>query len=399
MIASMAFAILLVIGFLFFLGIGLLYLLFMGLIHYIPLAIIGAIALYIWIVMMIFHFFKTKKRKQGFGIIVGILLIGASVWPAIHMYKESISTVDAEVDVFYYEPFPMGRESKLVLLDEAATLELEDRLPRIDGATALYPLYAAFVHAVYPEKEYNPFDSEVMVNTTPVAYDNLFSGEVDMILAAGPSDAQIKVAEKLGLELKLTPVGREAFVFFVNQKNPIDSLELKQIQDIYAGKIKNWEEVGGNNEAIRAFQRPKDSGSQTALEKLMGDIPIMDAPEENVPEGMGGIISEVSKYRNYKNAIGYTFRYYSTEMVGNDEIKLLAINGVEPTKETIRADEYPIASEFYVVTAGTENPNVEKFIEWMLSPQGQELVEKVGYVPVKNCSICMIIYRNERGLV
>lgn len=115
----------------------------------------------------------------------------------------------------------------------------------------------------------------------------------------------------------------------------------------------------------------------------MGDIPIMDAPKENVAEGMGGILSEVSNYRNYKNAIGYTFRYYSTEMVGNDEIKLLAIDGVEPTKETIRSDEYPIASEFYVITAGTDNPNVEKFIEWIVSPQGQELVEKVGYVPVK----------------
>ena len=383
MIAPMAFSVLLLIGFLFFTGVGLLYLLFMGLIHYIPLVVIGVVVLYIWIVMMIFHYFNTKKRKKWFGIIAGIFVMGAAVWPIMHLYKESISTVDAEVDVFYYEPFSMGRESKLVSLDEAATLTLEDNLPRIDGATALYPLYAAFVHAVYPEKEYNPYDSEVMVNTTPVAYDNLFSGEVDMILAAGPSDAQLKTAKQKGLELKLTPVGREAFVFFVNQKNPVTSLELKQIQDIYAGKITNWKEAGGNNEPIRAFQRPEDSGSQTALERLMGDIPIMDAPEENVPEGMGGIISEVSKYRNYKNAIGYTFRYYSTEMVGNDEIKLLAINGVEPNKETIRNEEYPISSEFYVVTAGTENPNVEKFIEWMLSPQGQELVEKVGYVPVK----------------
>ncbi len=383
MIASKVFAILLLIGFLFFSAFALLYLLLMGLIHYIPLAIVGAVILYVWIVMMMFHFFKTRQRKIWFGSLVAVTLLGAAVWPMMHAYKESISTVDAEVEVHYYEPFLVGHESKLSVLDEAATLELKDNLPRIDGATALYPLYASFVQAVYPEKEYIPYDSEVMVNTTPVAYDNLYSGEVDMIFAAGPSDAQIKVAKSKGLELKLTPIGREAFVFFVNQKNPVENLELQQIQQIYAGNIKNWEEVGGNNEAIRAFQRPVDSGSQTALERLMGDVPIMDAPEENVPEGMGGIISEVSKYRNYKNAIGYTFRYYSTEMVGNDEIKLLAINGVEPTKETIRTDEYPIASEFYVITAGTDNPNVEKFIDWILSPQGQELVEKVGYVPVK----------------
>ncbi|PID16146.1 hypothetical protein CSV63_05780 [Sporosarcina sp. P34] len=383
MIAPIAFAVLLLIALLFFTGIGLLYLLFMGLIHYIPLALSAIIILYVWIVMMIFHFFSTRQRKRLFGIIAGGVLLGAAVWPIMQIYKDSISTVDAEVEVRDYEPFTIGQESKLAVLDEAATLELKDDLPRIDGATALYPLYAAFVQAVYPSKEYNPYDSEVMVNTTPIAYENLFSGEVDIIFAAGPSDAQMKVAEQLGLELKLTPIGREAFVFFVNQKNPVDNLELKQIQDIYAGKITNWEEVGGKNESIRAFQRPADSGSQTGLERLMGDIPIMDAPKENVPEGMGGIISEVSKYRNYKNAIGYTFRYYSTEMVGNDEIKLLAIDGVKPTKETIRTDDYPIASEFYVITAGTDNPNTEKFIEWMVSPQGQKLVEKVGYVPVK----------------
>ncbi|PID26189.1 PstS family phosphate ABC transporter substrate-binding protein [Sporosarcina sp. P7] len=383
MVAPIAFAVLLLIALLFFTGIGLLYLLLMGWIHYIPLALSAMIILYVWIVMMIFHFFNTQQRKRLFGIIAGVVLLGAAVWPIMHIYKESIATVDAEVEVRDYEPFTIGQESKLAVLDEAATLELKDDLPRIDGATALYPLYAAFVQAVYPSKEYNPYDSEVMVNTTPIAYENLFSGEVDIIFAAGPSDAQMKVAEQLGLELKLTPIGREAFVFFVNQKNPIDNLELKQIQDIYAGKITNWKEVGGKNESIRAFQRPADSGSQTGLERLMGNIPIMDAPKENVPEGMGGIISEVSKYRNYKNAIGYTFRYYSTEMVGNDEIKLLAIDGVKPTKETIHNDDYPIASEFYVITAGTENPNTEKFIEWMVSPQGQELVEKVGYVTVK----------------
>ncbi|WP_153731055.1 PstS family phosphate ABC transporter substrate-binding protein [Sporosarcina obsidiansis] len=381
MFASIMFAVFLLLVILFFAAIGSFYLLFMGLFHYLPLMIAVVVILYVWIVMMIFHFFSTKQRKIGFGAVATVILLGASVWPIFTAYKNSIPTVDAEVEVNAYEPFL--EDSKLAKLDEPASMQLQDHLPSMDGATALYPLYASFVQAVYPEKVYSPYDSEVMVNTTPEAYRNLFEGNVDMIFAAGPSDGQLKMAEQKGLKLELTPIGREAFVFFVNQKNPIDSLELKQIQDIYAGKVTNWQEIGGKNEPIRAFQRPADSGSQTALERLMGDIPIMEAPQENVAEGMGGIIQEVSTYRNYKNAIGYTFRYYSTEMVGNDEIKLLAINGVAPTKETIRADEYPISSEFYAITAGTDNPNVEKFIEWIVSPQGQKLVEKVGYVPVK----------------
>lgn len=381
MAATIIFTVVFLIALLFFGGFGLLYLLFTGQFHYIPLMIAAAVILYVWIIMMINHSFRTKQRKKVFGISAALILLGASVWPIYQAYKNSIPTVSAEVDIYYYEPF--GEESQIAELEEPATLQFQDQLPRIDGATALYPLYSSFVQAVYPEKEYNPYDSEVMVNKTPEAYKNLIDGNVDMIIALGPSDWQIRMAEQKGLKLELTPIGREAFVFFVNQKNPVDSLELEQIKNIYTGKITNWKEVGGKDESIRAFQRPADSGSQTALERLMGDIPIMDAPEENVPEGMGGIIKEVSKYRNYKNAIGYTFRYYSTEMVGNDQIKLLAVDGVEPTKETIRADEYPISSEFYVVTAGTKNPNVKKFIDWIVSPQGQELVEKVGYVPVK----------------
>lgn len=69
-------------------------------------------------------------------------------------------------------------------------------------------------------------------------------------------------------------------------------------------------------------------------------------------------------------------------MVKNDQIKLLNINGIAPTKENIRNNQYPIASEFYVVTASTDNPHVDEFVEWILSPQGQELVEKTGYVPM-----------------
>lgn len=159
-------------------------------------------------------------------------------------------------------------------------------------------------------------------------------------------------------------------------------MTLEQIKRIYAGQLTNWSEVGGSNDKIRAFQRPQDSGSQTALQRLMGDTPIMEAPREDVATGMGGIIEQVSNYKNYKNAIGYTFRYYSNEMVRNEEIKLLQINGVAPTKETIRADTYPITSEFFIVTTNKSTANTQQLIEWILSNEGQNLVEEAGYVPV-----------------
>ncbi|MFJ8064990.1 PstS family phosphate ABC transporter substrate-binding protein [Psychrobacillus sp. NPDC096426] len=349
-----------------------------GGIFYIALIITTAVVLYVFYVCVLFHFFKTKKRKVAFGSLAGAAILVSAIPPIQHTYTDRIPTVEAEVNVYDYMPF--SDSGKIATLDYDATLKLTEDLPKMDGATALYPLYSAFVQATYPEKDYNPYESEVMVNTTPDAYSHLMQGEVDMIFAAAPSQSQTKTAKQNGKELKMTPIGREAFVFFVHQKNPISDLSMEQIKNIYAGKVTNWQEVGGLNDNIRAFQRPADSGSQSALEHLMGDLPIMEAPTEDIASGMGGIINEVSQYKNYKNAIGYTFRFYSTEMVQNKKIKLLEIDGIAPTKETIRSGEYPIASEFYIVTAGTDNPNVEKFIAWILSPQGQELIEKTGYI-------------------
>ena len=75
-------------------------------------------------------------------------------------------------------------------------MQIEDELPVIDGATALYPIYAAFAQAVYPEKEYQPYNSEVMSNRTGVAYSNLINGKVDIIFALEPSAHQLNMAEK-----------------------------------------------------------------------------------------------------------------------------------------------------------------------------------------------------------
>lgn len=367
----------------FFTFILLFFVAFSGNIHYIPLVISAAVILYIGFVLVIFDvFYKNSKRVKIFWTIAGIVLVVSSIQPVYKWFDGRVPTVDAEVDIYQYEPFT--NQNKLVQLDQVPTLKLEEPLPIIDGATALYPLYAAITQHLYPEKEYNPYKSEVMVNQTHEAYTNLIFGNTDLIFAAGPSDEQIKQAEQQGITLDLTPIGKEAFVFFVNSKNDINQLSLEQIKGIYSGKITNWSEVGGKDDAIRAFQRPQDSGSQTALQRLMGDIPLMEAPTEDIATGMGGIINEVSQYKNYKNAIGYTFRYYSNEMVKNREIKLLEIEGVAPTRETIRNNTYPIASEFYIVTAGEPTGNVKKLIDWVLSDEGQALVEKAGYVSLSS---------------
>ncbi|WP_223639100.1 PstS family phosphate ABC transporter substrate-binding protein [Planococcus sp. 4-30] len=335
------------------------------------------------IALIIFFVFIIENRSgKKTAVWISLVLVGGAAFAVPHYYKESFEKVnDTEVDLFAYEPFKESED--LARLEGDASFQIEGEVPILDGATALYPLFAAFAEATYPVGVYEPYKGPVATTTTPSAYSRLIEGNVDLIFAAEPSSGQIQAAEKAGVELQMTPIGREAFVFFVNARNPVDNLSSEDIRKIYSGEQGNWKALGGKDDEIRPFQRPVDSGSQTMFIKFMGDTKITEPETEEIAEGMGGMIEEVASYRNYKNAIGYTFRYYSTEMVGNEKIKLISIDGIEPSIKNIRSGSYPLASEFYAITAGTENPNVQPFIDWILSEEGQLLVEDTGFVPVR----------------
>lgn len=343
----------------------------------IPLAM-ALIFLFVLFVQF-YHGDPGKKKVRTMKIFAAIGVVSL-IYPLYEMYQDSIPTVSAEVDVFAYQPFT---DNQLKPLDETPDITFTKNLPRLDGATALYPLYAAAAEMLYPEGEYDPYGSQVMVNQTQGAYSHLIAGRVDAIFAAGPSAGQLQAAEEEGVEFQMTPIGREAFVFFTHAKNPVENVTLEEIQGIYSGEITNWSELGGEDDEIRAFQRPVDSGSQTMLIKIMGGVPVMEAPAEDIQTGMGGIIHEVSEYKNHKNAIGYTFRFYGQEMVGNDQIKYLAIDGVKPTKETIADGSYPFGAEFYIITKQNRRTETQKLVDWFTSEQGQRLVEHAGYVPLK----------------
>lgn len=350
---------------------------------YVPFIPITTIGLIIITSLAIYGKMKNRKTKISATIFISLCVISVAIYEGYQAYVGSLEIVSTQdVDLSVYQPF--AENTKAVSLGEDSTFKIKDKLPKLDGATALYPVYAAFAQAVYPKKDYLLQSGEVVSNQTDGAFNGLIKGEVDIIFMAHPSENQMKLAENKGLKLSLTPIGREAFVFFVHQKNPIEELSIEQIQGIYSGKIKNWKELGGKNKEIRAFQRPEGSGSQSALIRLMKGIPLMDPPSDDIISGMGGIIRETTNYQNRTNAIGYSFRYFSQEMVQNGKIKNIAVEGVLPTKENIRNESYPIVAEFYAITdESNNNPHVHAFIEWMQSEQGQKIVEQTGYVPVK----------------
>ncbi len=328
------------------------------------------------------------NRKRFAAWLAGALLVGGCICGvAVHdNYIKSI-TLREYFDYRTYEPF---REDSLVqTLDKKTTLlfSRDDTLPRMDGATALYPVYAAFCQAVYPEpaEEDSAFYWDTITcSTTTMAYRSIVDGSCDMIFVAGPSEEQEAYAAEKDVELVYTPIGREAFVFFTHPDNPIESLTLDQIRGIYSGEITCWDQLGvdGLGE-ILAYQRDEGSGSQTALERfVMRDTPLMPADREKTLDGMGDIIEQVSAYQNHRNAIGFSFRFYSTALMKGFDVKLLKINGVAPTMENIENGTYPLASSFYAVTRSDADENTLALLNWICGEQGQELIRKSGYTPI-----------------
>ena len=287
--------------------------------------------------------------------------------------KRCIDTTSKEMQQYSVELhryMPFDENSDAVKVD--SDLKFTDKLPVLDGAAALYPVFSGIVNSVYPEGSINfkkgGFTSESALHFTNTkgAYKAVVDGDADIIFCARPSESQLKYAEENGTELEFVDIGREAFVFIVNKENPVDGLTTHQVRDIFSGKITNWSEVGGENLPIEALSRNEGSGSQTTMDKFMG-----------------GTKQKCSPFGAFGRSIGYSFRYYVDNMVGCEGVKKLELDGISPNKEHIADGSYPLASTFCAIyRKDNTNPHVKELIDWVLSEKGQEIIEKAGYIPL-----------------
>jgi phosphate transport system substrate-binding protein len=338
------------------------------------------------LLLLIYSLIFDKIRKfWKFPAVASLLFTLALV--AIPTYRwytvERFKPLNDSIDWYSYRPWK--KDSKVVVVNAEDVYKISDDLPKIDGAYALYPLYSGVVRALYDRTEYEKDRFKyLMTNGSDVTFENLIDKRVDLIFSAPPSKKQLADAKAKGLSYEITPFAKEAFVFFVNSKNPVNGLSSEQIRKIYSGQITDWSQIdrrfSGN---IKPFQRNQGSGSQTMLEKIMGNTPVMPPLKEDRLGGMGGIINDVAGYRNHQEAIGFTFRYFSTEMFKNGEIKLLAIDGVEPTVENIRNGSYPFIADCCIITVKPRTENIKKIVDFMFSPAGKLLIKKTGYVPLE----------------
>ena len=265
-----------------------------------------------------------------------------------------------------------------------------DEFPITDGSTACIPLIAQIM-ADTTGLDLETARSAVTTNTTAQAWRNLglygnnYGDSVKLIIAYEAPESVKEELKADGDPLEQKAIGRDALVFIVNEDNPVQSLTLQQLKDIYAGAITNWKDVGGKDQEIVAFQRGEDSGSQTLFKKLLiQGRELMTPPSELAPAAMGELVDGIADYNNSANAIGFSVYYYIDQMYSKPGLRLLAVDGVTPSNDTLADGSYPLCNDFYAVIhpdAAADSPE-RRLYDWLDTDAGQDCIKKSGYVAV-----------------
>src|SRR5574339_362544 len=215
---------------------------------------------------------------------------------------------------------------------------------------------------------------------------SLINGTVDIANASRQiKPEEVAEAKANGVDSMEHVIARDAIAVIVHPQNPVDRLTLKQISDIYSGKINNWQEVGGEDRPIVRLSRETNSGTHVYfLETVlrMGnskDKTLFSTDTLLLPSSEGNI----AEVRQNPNAIGYDGLGYVP-----DDLKMIAIakeaggEYVLPAIETVNDKTYPIARDLYMYTNGEPTGTVKQYLDWILSPEAQQIVADLGFVPV-----------------
>jgi phosphate transport system substrate-binding protein len=198
---------------------------------------------------------------------------------------------------------------------------------------------------------------------------------------------ELKQAETNGVNPVEYIVARDAIAIVVNPSNPVTQLTIQQLSDIYSGKINKWIEVGGEDRVIVRLSRETNSGTHVFfLENVIRlgntDNKTLFATDTLLLPSSEGITAET---RDNPNAIGYDGLGYVTP-----EVKVVAVGESEtgpfimPSAETVNNSQYPIARDLYMYTDGQPTGEILDYINWIMTPEAQNIVTELGFVPIKS---------------
>ena len=205
--------------------------------------------------------------------------------------------------------------------------------------------------------------------------DALAAGSADICTASRPlrpEEAQL-LAKKYGSVGLLHRVAKDALSIYLHPSNPVRSLTVRQLKQIYTGEITNWKEVGGDDAEIRILYRMPNSGTHLYLQEHVLDG---EAYSVQSSKRVGSAFDMIENVKNTPNAIGYG------GFLQQEGIYICKIDNVEPTAENVLNDSYPVTRYLYLYTPNTPAGHIRLFIEWVMGPQGQQIVKKAGFFPI-----------------
>lgn len=274
--------------------------------------------------------------------------------------------------------------------EAAVAFGFDKEMPIIDGSTSTYPFteevygrlfFNGRSHAQFPQKH----------SKSHASYERLINGEVDMLFASVyPASDILELAQEKGVELELIPIAYDAMIFFTNANNPAEGLTKEQISNIYVNNAySNWSELGGSDALLYAYCRNNDSGSHAQMEKhFLNGNEIHPEVQKETSYTMSNVLTDVMGAETENPVgygLGYSIYYYFNNMDlfydTKTNLKLLKIDGVMPTDETIANGSYPLSNNTYIVLrkdAPNDSP-ARKMAEFMLTETGQECVAAAGY--------------------
>jgi phosphate transport system substrate-binding protein len=234
-------------------------------------------------------------------------------------------------------------------------------------------------------EKYMASNSDVTVQVTGggsgVGISALINGTTDICDASRPmkNSERDKLKTRynsLGFEI---PAARDGITIYVNETNPVAELSLDQIKAVYLGEVKNWKDLGGPDAKIILYGRENSSGTYVYFR----DFVLKGADYTPTMQSLPGTAAIVNAVAKDKNGIGYGGAAYAKGVSKVKVKKDAASPAFEPTIETIKSGDYPITRFLFLYTRAKPAGDMKKYIDWILSPEGQEIVSQVGYFPVK----------------
>jgi len=234
-------------------------------------------------------------------------------------------------------------------------------------------------------EEYMAKHSDISVQVTGggsgVGLSALINGSTDIANASRP----MKKSEMEKLKIRFSTLGyetkaaKDGITLYLNDANPISELTIAQIKAIYLGEITNWKDVGGSDSKILLYGRENSSGTYVYFRDNVLDGKDYSMSMQSLP-GTAAVVNAVAKD---KLGIGYGGAAYAKGVKLVKVKKDASTPGYEPTPETIKNGQYPITRYLYMYTKAKPEGDMKAFIDWTLSEEGQSIVTKVGYFPVK----------------